>query len=132
MTDPLLVCFFSLKYKLLIRMDKDDIFNSQYIKPQVFVKISCSWPQIFLLYKNDGYLGEGGWGISNPIYLCACLFHVATQTNMILTKTVLLIKMFPYFISSSCLQYLYTKTDHYWPLQMQNWFQLLYLIDSAW
>lgn len=41
-------------------MDKDDIFNSQYIKPQVFVKISCSWPQIFLLYKNDGYLGEGG------------------------------------------------------------------------
>lgn len=113
MTDPLLVCFFSLKYKLLIRMDKDDIFNSQYIKPQVFVKISCSWPQIFLLYKNDGYLGEGGGGISNPIYLCACLFHVATQTNMILTKTVLLIKMFPYFISSSCLQYLYTK--------MQNW-----------
>lgn len=43
-------------------MDKDDIFNSQYIKPQVFVKISCSWPQIFLLYKNDGYLGEGGGG----------------------------------------------------------------------
>lgn len=41
-------------------MDKDDIFNSQYIKPQVFVKISCNWPQIFLLYKNDGYLGEGG------------------------------------------------------------------------
>lgn len=116
MTDPLLVCFFSLKYKLLIRMDKDDISNSQYIKPQVFVKISlkisCT-PQIFLLYENDEYLGEGGGGISNPIYLCACLFHVATQTNMILTKTVLLIKMFPYFISSSCLQYLYTK--------MQNW-----------
>lgn len=43
-------------------MDKDDISNSQYIKPQVFVKISCSWPQIFLLYKNDGYLGEGGGG----------------------------------------------------------------------
>lgn len=47
-------------------MDKDDIFNSQYIKPQVFVKISlkisCNWPQIFLLYKNDGYLGEGGGG----------------------------------------------------------------------
>lgn len=111
MTDPLLVCFFSLKHKLLIRMDKDDISNSQYIKPQVFVKISCT-PQIFLLYENDEYLGEGG-GISNPIYLCTCLFHVATQTNMILTKTVLLIKMFPYFISSSCLQYLYTK--------MQNW-----------
>lgn len=43
-------------------MDKDDISNSQYIKPQVFVKISCNWPQIFLLYKNDGYLGEGGGG----------------------------------------------------------------------
>lgn len=45
-------------------MDKDDISNSQYIKPQVFVKISlkisCNWPQIFLLYKNDWYLGEGG------------------------------------------------------------------------
>lgn len=46
-------------------MDKDDISNSQYIKPQVFVKISlkisCT-PQIFLLYENDEYLGEGGGG----------------------------------------------------------------------
>lgn len=93
---------------MLIRTDKNDISISRYIKPQVFMKISSKWPQLFLLCKNDGYLG-----VSKPTYLCACLFHVATQTNMILAKTVLLIKTFLYFITRSCLQYLYTK--------MQNW-----------
>lgn len=100
--------------------NKNDISNSQYIKPQVFIKISFNWPQLFLLCKNDRYLG--GWVGSKPTYLCACLFHVATQTNMILAKTILLIQTFLYFITH--VFNIYTpkcKTDHYWSLQMQNW-----------
>lgn len=60
-------------------MVKDDISNSQYIKPQVFVKISlkisCT-PQIFLLYENDEYLGEGGGGGFQILYTFALAYFM--------------------------------------------------------